>query len=124
MLNVYSATAGTDPATLERDVNGAFKAAQVVADARPSLGSYVDLATWAYLSGNDKTGAEAERKALAEAPDSATKKQVKAQITQAKQQRSLVVKALKKSAPDQSQLQDPLGGLGDSGALPGTGSTP
>jgi tetratricopeptide (TPR) repeat protein len=124
MLNVYSSTAGTDPSTLERDVTGAFKSAQIVADARPSLGSYVDLATWAYLAGDDKTGAKAEKQALSEAPDSSTKKQVQAQITQAKQQRALVVKALKQNAPDQSQLQDPLGGLGSSGALPSTGATP
>jgi tetratricopeptide (TPR) repeat protein len=120
MLKVYSTTAGTDPASLETDVEGAFNAAKIVADARPSLGAYADLATWAYLSGNDKAGAEAEKKALAQAPDSTTKKQIEAQLKQAKQQRQLVVKALKKSAPDQSQLQDPLSGLGgaSSGALP------
>ncbi len=121
MLKIYSTSAGTDPSSLETDVEGAYKSAKVVADARPSLGAYTDLATWAYLSGNDKAGAEAGKKALAEAPDSATKKQIQSQLKQAQQQRQLVVKALKKSAPDQSQLQDPLSGLGSSsGALPGT----
>jgi len=122
MLKVYSTTAGTDPSTLEGDLDGAFTSAQIVADARPSLGAYADLATYAYLSGNDKAAEEAKKKALAEAPDSTTKKQIETQLKQAQQQRQLVVKALKKNAPDQSQLQNPLGGLGgsSSGALPST----
>jgi tetratricopeptide (TPR) repeat protein len=121
MLKVYSTTAGTDPSSLESDVEGAYKSAKVVADARPSLGSYTDLATWAYLSGNEEAGAAAEKKALAEAPDASTKKQIQTQLKQAQQQRDLVVKALKKNAPDQSQLQDPLSGLGgSSSAIPGT----
>ena len=121
MIKVYSTSAGTDPASLESDVNGAYESAKIVADARPSLGAYTDLATWAYLSGNTEAGDQAKQKALKEAPDSTTKKQIETQLKQAQQQRQLVVKALKKSAPDQSQLQDPLSGLsgGTSGALPG-----
>ena len=91
MLKVFATSAGTDPAELESDVNGAYESAKIVADARPSLGSYTELATWAYLSGNTEAGDAAKQKAL------------------------------KKSAPDQSQLQNPLGGLGSdsSGAIPG-----
>jgi tetratricopeptide (TPR) repeat protein len=123
MLKVYSTSAGTDPASLESDVDGAYQSAKVVADARPSLGAYTDLATWAYLSGNTEAGDQAKQKALDEAPDSTTKKQIESQLKQAQQQRQLVVKALKKSAPDQSQLQDPLSGLG-SGTSGVPGATP
>ncbi len=60
MIKVYSTSAGTDPASLESDVNGAYESAKVVAQARPSLGAYTDLATWAYLSGNTEAGDQAK----------------------------------------------------------------
>jgi tetratricopeptide (TPR) repeat protein len=118
MLKVFETSAGTDPTFLESDVDGAYNAAKVVADARPSLGAYTELATWAYLSGNTEAGDEAKQKALKEAPDSTTKKQIEAQLKQAQQQRELVVKALKKTAPDQSTLQDPLSSLGGTAPVP------
>src|SRR5215210_1321356 len=89
MLRVYSTSAGTDPTRLQSEVEGAYQSAQVIADARPSLGAYTDLATWAYLSGNTEAADEAKQKALKEAPDSTTKKQVETQLKQAQQQRDL-----------------------------------
>lgn len=116
MVRAYATSAGIDPTTLENDLNQAFKAAQIVAEAKPSVGTETQLATYAYLAGQDEVGAEAEKRALAEAPDSATKSQIKSQVAQAKQQGEAIAKSLKKSAPDESQLQDPLGGLGGSAA--------
>ena len=112
MLQAYSTSAGVDPARIQSDVEGAAGAAAVVAEARPSLGSYTDLATYAYLAGDEETAQEAEKKALAEAPDSTTRKQLEAQFEQAQKQRELVVKASKQNAPDESALENPLSGLG------------
>lgn len=116
MVNAYSAAAGSDPTTLESDLKGAFKAAQIVAEARPSAGTDLQLATYAYLAGEDKVGKEAEARALKQAPDPATKSQIKAQVAQAQQQGKAIARSLKQSAPDQSQLQNPLGGIGGGSA--------
>ena len=118
MLQSYTALAGSDPARIQDDVDGAFKAAQIVADARPSFGSYLQLATYAYLAGDEKAGADAEKKALKQAPDPTSKSQVKTQVKQAKAQGAAIAKAVKQSAPDQTQLQNPLGGLSGSSSPP------
>lgn len=121
MLQAYEVTAGIDPATLESDVNGAYESALIISKSQPSFGAYTNLATWAYLAGKDDEAEAAKKKALAEAPDATTRKQVEQQLKAAQQQRQLVVKALKRNAPDQSQLQNPLEGLGGSASgLPGT----
>lgn len=126
MVRAYSSSAGLDQTDLASDLKGAFIASQIVAEARPSVGTDAQLATYAFLAGEDKVGAAAEKRALADAPDSSTKSQIKAQVTQAKQQGAQIAKALKQSAPDASQLQDPLGSLGgSSSSLPGgTTTTP
>ena len=119
MLQAYSALAGTDTARIQEDLDQAQAAAQVVADARPSFGTYLQLATYAYFAGDQKVGAEAEKKAIQEAPDSTSKNQAKQQVKQAKAQGESIQKGIKQSAPDQSQLQDPLGGLGGTQTIPG-----
>jgi tetratricopeptide (TPR) repeat protein len=119
MLQAYSALAGTDPARIQEDLDQAQKAAQAVADARPSFGSYLQLATYASFAGDDKVAAEYEQKALKEAPDSTSKQQAKQQVKQAKAQGESIQKSIKQSAPDQSQLQDPLGGLSGTPTIPG-----
>lgn len=121
MLQAYEVTAGVDPSTLEADVNGGFESARIIAEAQPSFGAYTNLATWAYLAGKDDEAEAAKKKALAEAPDKTTRQQVEQQLKAAQQQRKIVEKALKQSAPDQSQLQNPLEGLGGSAnGLPAT----
>ena len=73
------------------------------------------------LRGDEKAGAEAEA-ALAEAPDSTSKNQAKAQVKQAQAQGAAIQKAIKQSAPEQGQLENPLGGLGGTQApLPSGG---
>jgi len=120
MVQSYTALAGSDPVRIEQDVQQAYKAARIVAEARPAFGTYLQLATYAYFAGENKAGKEAEKKALQEAPDSTSKNQVKAQVKQAKAQGAAIAKAVKQTAPDQSQLQNPLGGLGSgTSSLPG-----
>jgi len=121
MLQAYQVTAGIDPSKLEADVKGGFESARIIAEAQPSFGAYTNLATWAYLAGKDDEAEAAKKKALAEAPDKTTRQQVSQQLKAAQQQRKAVEKALKQSAPDESQLQNPLEGLGGSASgLPGT----
>lgn len=119
MVQAYTALTGTDPARVQQDLDQALRASQVVAEARPSFGTYLQLATYAFYAGDEKTGKEAEQKALKEAPDSTSRNQVKQQVKQAQAQGESIQKAIKQSAPDQSQLQDPLGGLGGTQTIPG-----
>ncbi len=119
MIQAYTALTGTDPATVQQDLDQALRASQIVAEARPSFGTYLQLATYAYYAGDEAAGRAAEQKALQEAPDSTSKNQVKQQVKQAKAQGASIQKAIKQSAPDQSQLQDPLGGLGGTQTIPG-----
>ena len=119
MLQAYSALAGVDPARVQQDLDEAQAAAQIVAEARPSFGTYLQLATYAYFAGDEKAGAEAEQKALREAPDSTAKNQAKQQVKQAQKTGQSIQKGIKQSAPDQSQLLDPLGGLSGTQTIPG-----
>lgn len=125
MVQAYSNLAGTgaNPTALEQQLDGAFVAAQIVAEARPSLGTNTQLATWAYIAGETKVAEQARKDALAEATDSTTKQQVEQTIDQAKAQGEAIAKGIKQSAPDQAQLEDPLGGLGGT-ATPVPGGTP
>lgn len=124
MVQAYSNLAGTDPSpTATQDqLDGALEAAQIVAEARPSLGTNTTLATYAYIAGDTKLAAQARKDALAEATDSATRSQVNQQLDQAQAQGEAIAKAAKESAPDEEQLANPLGGLGGASA-PAPGST-
>jgi len=122
MVQAYAALAGTDPSptTIEDRLGSAVEAAQIVADARPSLGTFTNLATYAYLAGDTKVAEQARKDALAEAPDSTTKQQVSQQLDAAEAQGKAIAKSIKKSAPDEEQLENPLGGLGGTEpAIPG-----
>ncbi|HET6831698.1 MAG TPA: hypothetical protein VFH44_10160 [Solirubrobacterales bacterium] len=119
MVQSYSATASADPTQLEAAVDGAFRAAQVVAEARPSAGTNLQLATYAYLAGEDEVAKQAEQAALKDAVDSTTRNQIKTQLAQAKQQGEAIARAIKQSAPDQGQLENPLGDLGGTSPVPG-----
>lgn len=120
MIRAYSYIAGLDPSQFESDLKQVVKAAQIVAEARPSAGTELQLARFAYLAGDEKTAKQAEERALAEASDKSTKRQIETTLTQAKRQGKQIAKTLKQSAPDKSALQNPLGGLGGtSSPVPG-----
>lgn len=122
MVQAYGNLAGSDPSTtvLQQQLDSAFEAAQIVADARPSIGTFATLGTWAYISGNTKAGDQARKDALAEASDSTTRQQVTQQLDQAEAQGKAIAKQIEASAPDKGQLENPLEGLGGgSTAVPG-----
>ena len=118
-------TAQNPPAELKDNVNGAYKAAQVVAEARPSLGTYLSLAQTAYLSGRTKEGDAARKKALAAATDSSTKNTLNQQLDQAEKQGKFVQKLVNGDIPQTDTSQsNPLQGLGGTTSpLPAPGAT-
>lgn len=118
-------TAANPPAELKSNVNGAYAAAKVVADARPSLGTYLNLAQTAYLAGKTKEGDAAKSKALTAATDSSSKSAVKQQLVQAVRQGKFVQKLISGDIPQADTSQsNPLQGLGGtSPPLPAPGST-
>lgn len=133
MIQAYQVIYSTDTSLQDETLDKLTEAAQIVAEARPALGTYTDLATYAYYSGDEKLAAEATKKALAEAPDAATKKQVKQTLKQAQEQAAAIAKQQKQQAQasgsqGSGQLPDPTQGLGGApgSLLPsGTGtSTP
>lgn len=122
MVRLYESLAFSEssPSLLEQHIANAYEAAQIVAEARPSLGTNVTLAQWAYLSADTKAGDQARKAALAEAADSTTKQQVNQQLDAYESQGKQVEKQLAKSAADPEELKDPLSGLGGTTpALPG-----
>ncbi len=127
MLQAYGTvtTAANPPAELKDNVNGAYEAAKVVAEARPSLGTYLSLAQTAYLSGRTKEGDAAKQKALAAGADSSSKGAVKQQLAQAERQGKFVQKLINGDIPQSDTSQsNPLQGLGGTASpLPTPGST-
>jgi hypothetical protein len=127
ILQAYGATTTADdpPGELKDEVNGAYGAAKIVADARPSLGTHLNLAAAAYLSGRTKEGDAAKKKALAEATDSSSKSSLKQQLAQSVQQGKFVQKLINGDIPQPDTSQtNPLQGLGGSApTLPAPGSS-
>lgn len=125
----YPYVFGTTPLTDAKPViDDAFATAQIVVKDQPGALSYLELATYAYLAGDTKAAEAAKKKALAEAPDDTTKDQIdqqlKAAAKQGEQLPAEIKKAEKASTPTQEELQDPLGALGGSSALPGSAAPP
>ena len=126
MIQAYANLAGTDPSATatENQLAGAYTAAQIVADARPSAGTFANLATYAYLADETKIAEQARKGALAETTDSTTKSQINQQLDQAEAQGKLIQEQFASSAPDESQLENPLGGLGGTTPAPLPGTAP
>lgn len=74
MLQVYG------PSGLGR-ADQAARAAEIVADARPSASAYLNVALYAKLAGQERKAKLAERQALARASSPQEKKTIKEQIT-------------------------------------------
>lgn len=125
ILQAYGAvtTADDPPPELKDEVNGAYEAAKVVADARPSLGTYLNLAATAYLAGKTKEGDAAKKKALAEADDASSKSSLESQLAASVQQGKLVEKLINGDIPTDTSQSNPLQGLGGSApSLPAAGA--
>jgi hypothetical protein len=128
MVQAYPVVYATaEPAQQEDTLKNLVASAQIVADDSPGLGPFVDLATFAFYAGDNKLGAQAEKKALAAAPDSTTKQQVKQSLAQVRKQAALAAKQAKQQeqasagAEGTGSLPDPTAGLG---AAPGTAPAP
>lgn len=126
VLQAYSSLAfsQSDPVLVSRTLDGGLVAAQIVAEARPSPNAWLQVADFAYLSGDTKAGDEAARQALKSANE-ADREAVQAQLDQVKKQGEAVQKQLEATqGASQQDLEDPLGSLGGSSGAGGTpGST-
>ena len=128
MSQIYENTwvSSVSVSELEARIEGGLEAARIVADARPSYGTFITLGTWAYRSGDDKLGDQAREDAISESSDSTARQQANQQLDQAELQGKAIAKASKQGATSQEELEDPLGGLGGAGStVPGSsGTTP
>ncbi len=110
------AQTATTGAEAEADVKAAAQAQQIVADARPNLGTISTLAIYDYYSFKYKEGDRATKKAAALATTRAQRKSVQRQLAdirrQAKRfQRQQALLARFNRGKGKEQLQNPLGGL-------------
>lgn len=112
-IQAYLVTIDPTSTLGDRDLAKLVNAAQIVADARPSYGTYSDLASYAYIAGDDKTGAEAAKNAKKEAADDSQRKQVDQLVKQAKQTREQILAQRKQR--DQAEGGGELGDEGDAG---------
>lgn len=123
MVQSYANVAGTGSISdTEDQLAGAVEAAQVVSEARPSLGSFTTLGIYAYFAEENKLAEQARADALREASDETARTQVKQQLDSAKAQAKLLQEQLASSAPDKSALENPFEGIGGSATpapLPG-----
>lgn len=128
MVQAYQFNIDTTSPLANEQLEQLVIAAGIVADARPSYGTYVDLLTFAYISGDDKLGAVTAKKAEAEAADSTQRKQVAQVVKQAKATRIAIQQQIKgtDAGAKSGQLPDPTAGLGGSSqpVLPSSGTTP
>lgn len=116
-IQAYLVTIDPTSTLGDDDLAKLVKAAQIVAEARPSYGTYSDLTGYAYIAGDDKVGAEAAKNAKDAAADDTQRKQVDQLIKQAKQSRKSILAQRK-----QRDAAEGGGALGDQGAAGAAGA--
>jgi hypothetical protein len=97
----------------------AADAQRLVAEARPSVGSYATLAAYEYLAGEFGAAAKAGRKAESLAGSQSQKKAVQKQLAAYRKQGKQIQKGKKQAEKSErkagkEKLQNPLGGFGAS----------
>lgn len=119
------AQTSTTAAEAENNLKQAAAAQKIVADARPSVGAYSNLAYYSYAALDFPQGDEAAKKAATEAPKGQSKQVTTSLAGIRKQAKKFEVqqKALAKAQKGQGkqQLENPLGGLSGGGL--GTGGS-
>ena len=110
-MQAYLVTIDPTSTLADRDLRKLVEAAQIVADARPSYGTYSDLARYAYIAGEDEVGAEAAADAKREAVDKAQREAVDQLVKDAKATRKAILAQRK-----QRDQAEGGGALGDEGA--------
>ena len=125
MVQAYQSVVGTNQSLIGRQLEQLVDTGRIVAEARPSVGTYTQLAAFAYFA-SDKVAAEsAKKKALAKATDSSMKSQISQQLKQAEKQGQAIAAQIKASAAGKSDLQNPTSGLsGSSPLFPGGTGAP
>lgn len=121
------ATTATTQSEAEVNLEGAAETLKIVAAARPSVGTYSNLAYYSYAGLDFRGGDAAARKAEAEAANEGQKKSVRKQLAQIRKQAKAFEKqqaqlAQQQAGQGEEALENPLGGL--SGAGGGLGATP
>lgn len=101
----------------DREMRKLVRAAGIVAEARPSYGTYSDLTNYAYIAGEDEIGADAAAGAKREAADKAQREQVDELVKQAQAFREKILKQRKQR--EQAEGGGALGGE-DEGASGGS----
>ena len=130
VFRAYSSIAfnSTNMTEVQRRLDGAQRAAELVAEERPGPNSYLDAASSAYFAGDVKAGDEAAKQALTslEGVDEASSSALETQLKQAKRQGKLIQQQIK--AQEKSGGAAPGGPLGDLGGSaltpPADGATP
>jgi hypothetical protein len=128
VLQAYSnrAFTETDPVLISRTLEGALRTAEVVAEANPSPTAWLQVATYAYFTGDTKAAEEAGKNAVAEA-NSADRKAVEQQLKSLEKQGKAIQAQLKAQDTAKGEaadsLENPLGQLGGAGAAPPAPST-
>ena len=107
VFRAYSSIAfnSTNMTEVQRRLDGAQRAAELVAEERPGPNSYLDAASSAYFAGDEKAGDKAAKQALSslEGVDEASSSALESQLKQAKRQGKLIqqqIKAQEKSGGD------------------------
>jgi len=126
ILQAYGYTISLDdvPSELETSVDGAYEASRIIAEARPSFGTYLTLAQTAHFAGETKAAEEAEKNALKEAADPSAESQVKQQVAVSKQQAKLIQQRIEGTDAPAAEQANPLQGLGGAAPLPGEAPLP
>jgi hypothetical protein len=112
VFRAYSGIAlnSSSPATIQRRLDGAQRAAAVVAEERPGPNSYLDLASAAYLAGDTKAGDKAANQAL-ETVDEASRSALEGQLKAVERQGKSLQRQLKNLGDGQGSIENPLGAL-------------
>lgn len=122
MVQVYPVLYSVDTARQDAILDQLVEAARINAEASPGLGTWQELATFAYYAGNDELGDQAAKKAIAEAPDATTRKQLEQGFERVQKQAALDAKRRKQEQQAAGEtgtgtLPDPTGALGGSTGL-------
>lgn len=110
-MQAYLVTIDPTSTLGDRDLRKLVEATQIVADARPSYGTYSDLARYAYIAGEDEIGAKAAADAKREAVDKTQREAVDQLVKDAKATRKAILQQRK-----QRDQAEGGGALGDEGA--------
>jgi hypothetical protein len=107
---------------VEENVAKAAAAQQIAAEQRPSVGSLSTLAIYEYFNGDFAAADKASKQAAAQVPSKAEAKSIEGQLAEYRKRAKEFVKQKKDAAKAQGEagkeaLQNPLGGLGGTGAV-------